>query len=203
MYLSVVAQKSIISDQKKFYLCSKCGLRLSSKFNCERHKFKCSTSPREKKTEVTVCQNCRKSFSNYRSPLNHEKKCLNKSEKSQPFKCQTCHTGFDSACALVEHETRQNHAIAGSRKSAKCRKFDQTFYSFKDLYNHRIEMHQQSDHVLQTLQSDPWTANQTLPPWTDNAMGDSAEIKRIYHQQAVINVLFLEETTIKIVLPPF
>ena len=136
MYLSVVVQKSIMSDQKKFYLCSKCGLRLSSKFNCERHEFKCSTSPCEKKTEVTVCQNCRKSFSNYRSRLNHEKKCLNKSEKSQPFNCQTCHTGFDSARALVEHETRQNHAIAGtsgSSKSAKCRKCDQTFYLFKEL----------------------------------------------------------------------
>ena len=43
-------------------------------------------------------------------------------------------------------------------------------------------MHQQSDDVLQTLQSDPWTANQTLPPWTDDAMDDCAEIKRTYHQ---------------------
>lgn len=56
--------------------------------------------------------------------------------------------------------------------------------------------------VSQTLQSDPWTADQTLPPWTDNAI-HGRQIKRTYYQQAVINVLFPEETTIKIVLPPF
>ena len=178
-----------MSDQDRKYLCSKCGLLgFSTKQNWQRHELNCSSL--EKKSKITNCKNCKTKFANYRSRLLHEKSCFNIESKTkqtdkQTFKCQHCNATFGSSRALVEHESRENHVVAGTShsKHAKCRKCGDRFDSFKELYIHRLEKHQQSDDVLQSLQTDPWTNTKTPPPWTDDDDADnSKDIKRTYEQ---------------------
>ena len=168
---------------EQVFLCFKCGRTFNRKSNCVRHENTCSTKNDNKETDRTVCKKCRQPFSSYSSRLKHEKKCNDddKRNKSRNFSCNVCKQSFETASQLVAHENETKHNEAGSSKGPKCHKCGIRCDSYKQLYRHRVINHSQTDEVMQTLQTDPWTENNTVPPW-DSEDEESQNLKKTYEQ---------------------
>ena len=77
----------------------------------------------------------------------------------------------------------------------KCHKCGIRCDSFKQRYHHRVEKHDKMDKVMQTLQTDPWTDIDSLPPWeTDDINDDTLNLKMTYKQHKHL-ILKQQKTT--------
>jgi hypothetical protein len=184
------------------HACSKCGKCFSRNNERSRHEKKCD-GPKQKKTDVTVCQICRKSFSDYRNRLRHEKVCKHKSNSK--FKCTSCVKDFASDKELLKHEKEIKHNLpSGSQNSRseplssslenkandnaadkitqarrlKCRFCQDGFATYRDLYEHRMLYHKQTESG--ELQTDPWTNSNETAPWVNEDGSENARLRREY-----------------------
>ena len=110
------------------------------------------------------------------------KKTVRAKNRSQTFSCHVCRQSFHSASEVVEHERKTKHNEASSSGGGpKCHKCGIRCDSFKQLYHHRVEKHDKTDRVMQTLQTDPWSDIDSLPPWeTDDINDDTLNLKITY-----------------------
>ncbi|XP_060578349.1 metacaspase-2-like [Ruditapes philippinarum] len=129
-------------------------------------------------------------------------------KENKGFQCKTCGAIFASHGLLVKHEFSLKHNQAGgsstenkscinnttknvesetngkqrtsqnSHVQPKCRRCDKCFTDYKDLYRHRMLVHNQP--TASNLQLYPWDERNESPPW-ENADGSiNDRMKRVY-----------------------
>ena len=180
-----------MTGQESTYLCSKCARVFNKKFNCLRHEQICSPPEvhkdnQKQATDQTICKKCRKSFTSYKYRMFHEKNVCGKT--STPKNKQTVQAtenknandfNKDNADVSIENKvlTPKKPPI-----KPKCRTCNTICDSFKDLYAHRIEKHVKTNQVNNSLQNDPWTENNLVPPWDVDQTDDNQNLRKTYDQ---------------------
>ena len=154
--------------------CQQCNRSFSTVFNLRRHERLHNRENLGKKTDITKCPKCMKTFSSYSSRMRHETSCItvhhHPLSPKLTYACPICNHHFVSSSELVNHQERTNMCrveAGGSggsrqqntpsqpvfshhnnsetkRKSVRCCTCQQDFQSFVDLYNHRMIDHMQT-----------------------------------------------------------